>query len=59
MVYVLNSKSTTLLLGEDSQAIQVRYSLKSVRWHDDGSSEHPLGYAPLSVYPGDKSSCRI
>jgi len=50
-VTTLSNKTYSLLSGQDSQAIQACYCkvirFKLVRWHDDGSSEHTLGYSTL------------
>jgi len=62
-MYTFSNKTYSLLSGQDSQAIQVCYCkvirFKSVRWHDDGSSEHTLGYAPPSVCPEHPSNVYI
>jgi len=58
-----SSKTYSLLSGQDSEAIQACNCkviwFKSVSWHDGGSSEHKLRYAPASVYTEDPSSCRL
>ena len=59
IINTFSNKTYSLLSGQVFQAIQAcnckAIRFKSVRWHDDGSSEH----APPSVYPEDPSSFRL